>query len=91
MKYIYYYPLIGFVLFIALLTGLIAQWHGQHHLAWFAIVLMPLLTAGCVHYIRHRQKRKAEDMCALPNENLFDHLFIVKNKKAFIPYRKYLK
>jgi uncharacterized membrane protein len=88
MKPFFYFPLLGLILFLSLLTGIIAKSQGQHFFTWFAVALIPSLIVACLYFVQERLRRKMTTLCAVQNEELFDHLFIGKDQKSSMLYRK---
>ena len=88
MKFLLAVPLLIFAFLLPLITGLMAKSSPYQFWLWFYTSIPLLFVAGviviCLPAI---SRKKARKLRPVENEEIFDHLFIGKNK-SYILFRR---
>jgi hypothetical protein len=82
MEFVFLMALILIFFRIASATAALAEDIGKSYWAWFILGLfLPLVAMGILFCLPRKRKKHAPELRAVENDEIFDHLFIVKHPK----------
>ena len=88
MKFLLAVPLLIFVFLLPLITGLIINDSPYKFWLWFYISIpLVFVTSVVILCLPDRSREKAGKVKPVENEEIFDHLFIGKNKSFILFHR----
>lgn len=67
---------------IASATASLAEDTGKNYWAWFVLgIFLPLFAIGILFFLPRKRKKQVTELRAVENDEIFDHLFILKHSK----------